>query len=262
MNKSLTMTLRTINLLCFIFFTLSIKANPKIPFQVINFNTIQEEAEKKNKVFFVFFYGDRCVPCEMMKENTFNNPDIIQKVSKDFIAVKIRLDSPLGLDWQMNIPSSVKYIPTIVFFTPQGKMINKYEEWLIPSKFDGVLNDNLFLGNGRVVKNKVFPASYKSNSKKKTTTKKSRAIIAERKTKRSNELVVVIKSFYRIEGVKNYIEKAKAQTNRKNIRYLIDELGERKMYRVIAGKYNSAVAANRIVQELKKSGVEATLIRM
>jgi len=139
--------MRTVFLaLCLCFLAPALMATNVIPFQEQDFHTIQAEAQRQDKPFFIFYYGRGCAPCQMMKKNTFTHPTIVQLVNDNFIAASADLNSDLGRQWRADSDVMAIFLPTIIFFSPQGKYINKYEKGLTVSKFEALLQKNLELG--------------------------------------------------------------------------------------------------------------------
>jgi len=260
--------------LCLLAFCLT--AKDAIPFQEQNFHTVQAEAEQQNKSFFIFYYGKGCIPCQMMKENTFEQDHIINMVTKDFIAAKVDLESTLGRDWVEHSETLIMYMPTIVFFSPQGKVLNKYEEWLTPSKFETILKENKTKGQSpstktlaqkqhRSTPSKVYAANKNKKSnpyiKARRTTNKSKKLsahnrqIAIKKIPNQTTYMVQAGLFRNTSNLKTAILKLQQQTNRKDIFYIKETTNSGSTYRILIGENHSISEARRIVSNCKKKGI-------
>ena len=50
-----------------------------------------------NKIIMVDFYTDWCIPCKQIDSETFTNEEVIDKIEKNFIPIKINAESKYGL---------------------------------------------------------------------------------------------------------------------------------------------------------------------
>jgi thiol:disulfide interchange protein len=57
-----------------------------------NYEAALQKAKKENKLVMVDLYADWCGPCRLLDKNTFGNKNVEDRLSKEFIAVKIDLD--------------------------------------------------------------------------------------------------------------------------------------------------------------------------
>ncbi len=59
------------------------------------------EAAKSHKPCLVdFYYGPACPRCAMFDNNIYNDPEVITRINRDFIAIRIDLRKPLNKDEQ------------------------------------------------------------------------------------------------------------------------------------------------------------------
>jgi thiol:disulfide interchange protein DsbD len=96
-------------------------------------NSAFEESKKTDKTVFVYFYTAWCSACRVFDENTLSDPEVQDKLSKNYIFVKIDLDKNPQLASDYKIYS----IPTLVFLNQESSEIKRYEGY-IDSK--GLLN--------------------------------------------------------------------------------------------------------------------------
>lgn len=85
-------------------------------------NSAFEESEKTDKTVFVYFYTTWCSACRVFDENTLSNPEVQDRLSKNYISVKIDMDKNPQLASDYKIYS----IPTLVFLNSDGSEIKRY----------------------------------------------------------------------------------------------------------------------------------------
>ncbi|XP_078043530.1 thioredoxin domain-containing protein 12 [Augochlora pura] len=80
-----------------------------------------EEAEKTQKPIFLFVYKIGCPACEILKEK-FSKSVRIMDLSDRFIMIKVDARKHPFINSGRYQPDG-KYVPRILFFTPNGKFI-------------------------------------------------------------------------------------------------------------------------------------------
>ncbi|WP_414468241.1 thioredoxin family protein [Methanobacterium sp. ACI-7] len=88
------------------------------------------EAQKSSKPLFIDFYTVWCSSCQQLDKNTLSDPQVKEKLSKDYIPVKIDIDKNPQLASQYKIYG----IPTLVFLNPDGSEIKRYEGYIGPQE--------------------------------------------------------------------------------------------------------------------------------
>ena len=63
------------------------------------------------------FYGESCPPCKMLEKRAYKNPELVNKINKQMVAIKINGDRQRELRERYRITSW----PTDVYLTPTGK---------------------------------------------------------------------------------------------------------------------------------------------
>lgn len=81
------------------------------------------KAKAENKPFFVDVYAVWCGPCKWMSKNTFTNAQVGEYANKNYIAYK--LDGEKGEGPQIAQQYNLEAYPTILFFSPEGKLVGK-----------------------------------------------------------------------------------------------------------------------------------------
>jgi len=114
----------------------------EIKFLESNWDKIIKKAKKENKIIFVDAYADWCGPCKWMGENVFSDNDVANFYNENFINVRFDMESELGIEFEKTF--EVSAYPTLMFISPDGKLIKKRVGALDADKFlklaKGVLN--------------------------------------------------------------------------------------------------------------------------
>ena len=76
------------------------------------------KAQSENKPVMIDFYADWCNPCQQMDKYTYSDDAVSTLLNDNFIFLKVNVDKS-NLDGRYGI----KYIPTVVFLSPQGTEI-------------------------------------------------------------------------------------------------------------------------------------------
>lgn len=106
-----------------------------------NWEELLASAKTKNKPFFVDVYTTWCGPCKTMSKITFKDSKV-GKLSNDyFLAYKI--DAERGEGVNVADKYKVKGFPTVLFFSPEGKLIGREEGYRDVEHFTYVLEKYL-----------------------------------------------------------------------------------------------------------------------
>lgn len=96
-------------------------------------NSAFDEAKKTNKPVMVDFSVAWCSYCKELDETTLSDPRVQEKLSKDYVVVKIDADTHPDTASQFKVYG----YPTLVFLNPNGEEIKRQEGYIDP---DGLLN--------------------------------------------------------------------------------------------------------------------------
>lgn len=88
-----------------------------------NFDAAMSEAQKTNKQIFAVFSASWCPACQQMESETLVDERIKQKISQNYVAVKIDVDNNPELSSKYGIYS----IPALIVITANGEVIKKIE---------------------------------------------------------------------------------------------------------------------------------------
>jgi thioredoxin-related protein len=98
----------------------------------INFYTNNSEAgfanvfriaKNSNKVVMIDCYTDWCGWCKKYDTNAFANAAVGEYANEHFVSYKLDMETPLGVAVAEAI--DVNSFPTILWFTPEGKIIKR-----------------------------------------------------------------------------------------------------------------------------------------
>lgn len=76
-----------------------------------------KQAREERKLVLVHFYGDNCAPCRVVEQKVFPQPEVVQAVGRNYVPVKINVDTSEKLAAHYNVRSW----PTDVFLTSAGQ---------------------------------------------------------------------------------------------------------------------------------------------
>lgn len=107
------------------------------PFSDISLTTAKELAAVEGKLIYVDFYANWCVPCKWMDETTYADKKVISTLNSKYITVKINIDDFDG--YTLKEEYNIKVLPTVLVLDESGRVIQRYEESLSPSKLSDVL---------------------------------------------------------------------------------------------------------------------------
>ena len=98
-----------------------------------DFNTGYAEVKNAKKPAIIDFYADWCVWCKTMDSQTFANQKVSQKLSRDYIAIRINIEKNETILFEGKTYSAQEFagycgvegLPTIVFMDKGGKLITR-----------------------------------------------------------------------------------------------------------------------------------------
>ncbi len=90
-----------------------------------NYEQLQTRAQNANKPYFVYFYANWCMPAKDMNEKTFTNPTLVNYAMNNYLGIAFDGESQITEGAQLAQTHNVLYYPTIIFFTPEGKEVDR-----------------------------------------------------------------------------------------------------------------------------------------
>ncbi len=95
-------------------------------------------ASTEGKLIFVEFWATYCTPCKMMEEYTFTASSVIERLTDNYVPVKVNIQSFEGFDLKNQYKVTV--LPTILILDSKGRQIARYEETMSASKLNAILD--------------------------------------------------------------------------------------------------------------------------
>lgn len=96
-----------------------------ILFQELSLEEAQQQAYQKDKLFFLYFSAEWCMPCRWMEEETFHDPALASYVKANYLAVKVDISKAMGRILQEQF--EVTALPSILVFDALGHLIDRRE---------------------------------------------------------------------------------------------------------------------------------------
>ncbi|MBI5680022.1 MAG: thioredoxin family protein [Methanobacterium sp.] len=94
-------------------------------------NSAIDEAKKTGKNVIVDFYAPWCSACTYLDEDTFQDPQVQEKLNKNYIIAKIDIDRNPDLASKYKVYA----VPTIIFMDSSGNEIKRQEGYIPPEEF-------------------------------------------------------------------------------------------------------------------------------
>jgi thioredoxin-related protein len=101
----------------------SISSTKEIAFTNGKWKDIAVQARKNNKYIFVDAFTTWCAPCRQLKDITFKDKSAAVYFNDNFINYTVDMERGEGLE--LAEEWGVIAYPTLLFFTPEGKLIMK-----------------------------------------------------------------------------------------------------------------------------------------
>jgi len=96
-----------------------------------DYETALQDAKKGDRYIVVVFGGSDCPPCAKMKETTFKDKAVVDRVNQAYVNVYIHLDGPHPTAKQFGID----VIPTVFLVTSDGTRVRKWEGYVGPEDY-------------------------------------------------------------------------------------------------------------------------------
>ncbi len=129
----------------------------------LDFEQLEDSLKVNPKKVFIDFYTDWCAPCLRMQKEVFTDPEIVDRLNREYYAVKMNAESrdtisfgnqkfvnersnkrnavhqiPLLMARQKNKPFSV---PALVFMDADFKAEKRYFQYLNVEQLSNILSD-------------------------------------------------------------------------------------------------------------------------
>jgi thioredoxin-related protein len=134
-----------------------IKAHDIKPiFNSANIKEAKVKAGQEGKLIFIDFYADWCMPCQWMDKTTFKDEEVAQILSEHYVSLKANIDEESGYD--LKNAYDIKYLPTMLIFNSEGRLLDRVEQSLTPKKLIALLNKYNEPANKAIMKHDINTA--------------------------------------------------------------------------------------------------------
>ncbi|WNJ19503.1 thioredoxin fold domain-containing protein [Pontibacter sp. G13] len=122
----------------FSLFTLSsVRASEtRVPFYS-NLKTIQQEAQASNRIYMVYFEMATNRSCKRMEKKVWQDETLVPFISENYLACKLHALSPQAIEAVQRY--QVYDYPTVIFFSPNGKMMGRTIGYVAPNTLQQIL---------------------------------------------------------------------------------------------------------------------------
>ena len=119
---------------------LSVRASSNIDFYEGQLADLQRQASEYGKMSMVYFYASWCMPCQWMEKNTYQDSELADYLNQYYFPIRVNIDAPEGL--QDKKKYQVTLLPTILIFDHEGNLVARYEESMDSEKLLNLLKKN------------------------------------------------------------------------------------------------------------------------
>ncbi len=243
----------------------------------------KETARKQGKIYFYDFVAKWCMPCRWMDETTYTDPELARYINENVIPVKIDIDDFDGFALKQKY--KVEALPTIILFSPDGKVLARYTESMPPSKMMSILKKYNTPANGQgksVAPPKTEP---KSNppilpTKKPVAPTKTTKVTPPSKTyittstlysidisRQANKgFSVQVGSYTGYDNVTKFMEDFKEKFDKALLLH-VEQRGTTTTYKILLGNFKKKQDAEKFAKVVKAKGTDcivkdlSTLVR-
>jgi YHS domain-containing protein/thiol-disulfide isomerase/thioredoxin len=101
-----------------------------------DFEAARKEAQQTGKPLLVHFWAEWCGPCKQMDSSVFNQPQVVQTLRSDVVAVKVNVDQNQELSKRFGI----ERLPSDVFLETGGERILESDGFRNPGEYVEMLH--------------------------------------------------------------------------------------------------------------------------
>ncbi len=124
-------------------------------------------AGSMGKLAFIEFYASWCGPCKWMDQTTFANETVSDLLNENYIAIKVNIEEFDGFEAKEKY--KVSALPTMLIFNSKGKLVDRIEETLPPSRMVKILRQHDHKSNRVVIRHKTNSSPSKLDLHKPST---------------------------------------------------------------------------------------------
>jgi thioredoxin-related protein len=202
-----------------------------------SFDEARKEAFVKGKELVVYFHTTWCEPCQWMEVNTFVNERLTSMLSKDYVMAKIDIDQLEGFELRSRY--EIRFMPTILIFTPEGKLIERVEKTLSAEMFMDIL--------GKINHTSADQIRHGVNLSPKERDTQGTVLSKKENTETYRLQAGVFSKYDGAEALATKIQSSLAE----KVVISRDEVNGKTMFRVLIGHYTNKDQASQIQRRIK-----------
>ncbi len=223
-------------IMCITLFLCVTTAHSTTNFIVNNFEEARQRAEKEGKMLLLDFYASWCAPCRFMESTTFEDERVSHLLNEKFVPLKIDIDDFDG--YALKEHFDIRVLPTFLIFGSDGKVIERIEETLSPTKMVALLEKNLAQFTPVIQPANVSPS-------------KSTQVASVADTNHTPKYKVQLGMYRSYESTLSFYTKMSKKLDDPVI-ILHDYKGGNIMYRVLIGSFKTTEEAHFYLSDLKE----------
>ncbi len=208
-----------------------------------NLESAQLKAQMEGKMLFIDFYASWCAPCKWMEQTTFADASVSNLINERFVALKVNIDDFDG--YALKEHFEVTVLPTMLIFNEDGKVIERIEETLSPSRMQEILERSLASFSPKLHEPNISPSMALE--------------MAEKEVRKSKFVPSTHQTTYKLQlGMFSSYERTLMYYNQISgliedpVIIMHDYKAGQVVYRVLIGNFNSTSAAHFYQSDLKQ----------